>query len=102
MLERMAAILPSAHSAGLEVVELGAPIDVLWMRVSRQPGDPNQSAGAIPCGKDLVTLDRGEYWQCAYVIPQGKVSRLMQQRGLNVISAEAPGRDRAISGVAHG
>ena len=59
------------EQAGLEVIDLGAPIDVLWMRVSRQPGDPNQTLGRFRAGKILVTLDRGEYWQCAYVIPKG-------------------------------
>jgi len=68
-------------SAGLEVIDLGAPIDVLWMRVSRQPTDPNQSLGRFRAGKILVTLDRGEYWQCAYVIPKGSFEAL-QQRGL--------------------
>jgi 2-polyprenyl-6-methoxyphenol hydroxylase-like FAD-dependent oxidoreductase len=68
-------------SAGLEVLDLGAPIDVLWMRVSRQSTDPNQSLGRFRAGKILVTLDRGEYWQCAYVIPKGGFAAL-QLRGL--------------------
>ncbi|MGC1870331.1 MAG: FAD-dependent oxidoreductase [Acidobacteriaceae bacterium] len=68
-------------SAGLEVVDLGAPIDVLWMRVSRQPTDPNQTLGRFRAGKILVTLNRGEYWQCAYVIAKGSFAAL-QQRGL--------------------
>jgi 2-polyprenyl-6-methoxyphenol hydroxylase-like FAD-dependent oxidoreductase len=57
--------------AGFEVQDLGAPIDVLWMRVTRQPNDPNQTLGRFRAGKILVTLDRDEYWQCAYVIPKG-------------------------------
>ena len=57
--------------AGFEVQDLGAPIDVLWMRVTRQPNDPNQALGRFRAGKILVTLDRDEYWQCAYVIPKG-------------------------------
>jgi 2-polyprenyl-6-methoxyphenol hydroxylase-like FAD-dependent oxidoreductase len=67
--------------AGLEVLDLGAPIDVLWMRVSRQPSDPNQTLGRFRGGKILVTLDRGEYWQCAYVIAKGSFA-VLQQRGL--------------------
>src|SRR3954452_2110266 len=54
--------------AGLKVVTLGAPIDVLWMRLSKQPGDPDNTAGRINGGRMLVTLDRGDYWQCAFVI----------------------------------
>jgi len=57
--------------AGLEVIDIGAPIDVLWMRLSRRPGDPEESGGRINYGGLLVTLDRGDYWQCAYVIPKG-------------------------------
>jgi 2-polyprenyl-6-methoxyphenol hydroxylase-like FAD-dependent oxidoreductase len=68
-------------SAGLEVMDQGAPIDVLWMRVSRQPSDPIETLGRFRAGKILVTLDRGEYWQCAYVIPKGSLAAL-QQRGL--------------------
>src|SRR6202790_1935088 len=57
--------------AGLEVIDLGAPIDVLWMRLSRLPTDPAQTLSRFRAGKLLVTLDRGDYWQCAYVIPKG-------------------------------
>ena len=57
--------------AGLEVVDLGAPIDVLWMRVSREADDPNQTLGRVRAGRILVTIDRADYWQCAYVIPKG-------------------------------
>ena len=57
--------------AGLEVIDLGAPIDVLWMRVSRKANDPTQTLGRVRAGRILVTLDRGDYWQCAYVIPKG-------------------------------
>jgi 2-polyprenyl-6-methoxyphenol hydroxylase-like FAD-dependent oxidoreductase len=67
--------------AGLEVIDLGAPIDVLWMRVSRDANDPNQTLGRIRAGRILVTLDRGDYWQCAYVIPKGALETI-QAKGL--------------------
>jgi 2-polyprenyl-6-methoxyphenol hydroxylase-like FAD-dependent oxidoreductase len=67
--------------AGLEVIDFGAPIDVLWMRVSRQPSDPNQTLGRFQTGKILVTLNRGDYWQCAYVIPKGGFDGI-RERGL--------------------
>jgi 2-polyprenyl-6-methoxyphenol hydroxylase-like FAD-dependent oxidoreductase len=54
--------------AGLKVQNLGAPIDVLWMRLAKRPGDPTETAGRINFGKMLVMLDRGDYWQCAFVI----------------------------------
>jgi 2-polyprenyl-6-methoxyphenol hydroxylase-like FAD-dependent oxidoreductase len=59
------------EKGGLEVMELGAPIDVLWMRLTRHARDPRQTLGRFRTGKILVTLDRGDYWQCAYVIPKG-------------------------------
>jgi 2-polyprenyl-6-methoxyphenol hydroxylase-like FAD-dependent oxidoreductase len=64
------------EQAGLEVQDLGAPIDVLWMRLSRQPNDPIQPLGRFNRGKILVMLFRGEYWQCAYVIPKGGLDDL--------------------------
>jgi 2-polyprenyl-6-methoxyphenol hydroxylase-like FAD-dependent oxidoreductase len=67
--------------AGLEVVDLGAPIDVLWMRLSRLPTDPEQTLGRFRAGKLLVTLNRGDYWQCAYVIPKGGFEAI-QKKGL--------------------
>jgi 2-polyprenyl-6-methoxyphenol hydroxylase-like FAD-dependent oxidoreductase len=67
--------------AGLEVIDLGAPIDVLWMRLSRQPSDPAQTLGRFRAGRLLVTLNRGDYWQCAYVISKGGFEAI-QKRGL--------------------
>jgi len=57
--------------AGLQVLEFGAPMDVLWIRLSKRPGDPASVLGRINAGRVFVTLDRGDYWQCAYVIPKG-------------------------------
>jgi 2-polyprenyl-6-methoxyphenol hydroxylase-like FAD-dependent oxidoreductase len=62
--------------AGLESDEYGAPMDVLWFRVSRMSGDPAEAFGHIDAGAMLVMLDRGDYWQCAYVIPKGDVDRV--------------------------
>jgi len=68
--------------AGLKVKNLGAPIDVLWMRLSRQDGDPHQPLGRFNRGKVLVMLDRGEFWQCAFVIPKGGIEDI-RRRGLD-------------------
>jgi len=73
--------------AGLETVDLGAPMDVLWMRVSRHPTDPAQTLGRIDAGRILVMLNREEYWQCAYVIPKGGFDQL-RQRGLAAFRGE--------------
>lgn len=68
--------------AGLEVMDLGAPMDVLWMRVSRKDGDPGQSLGRVAAGKVFIMVDRGEYWQCGYVIPKGAAEE-MRSRGID-------------------
>jgi 2-polyprenyl-6-methoxyphenol hydroxylase-like FAD-dependent oxidoreductase len=57
--------------SGLERHEFGVAIDVLWMRISKKQDDPQQSLGFFQQGKLLVLLDRGDYWQCGFVIPKG-------------------------------
>ena len=64
--------------AGLEVMNLGAPMDVLWMRLSRKPDDPQPTFGRVDAGKLMVMLNRETYWQCAFVIPKGGFERLRQ------------------------
>jgi 2-polyprenyl-6-methoxyphenol hydroxylase-like FAD-dependent oxidoreductase len=58
--------------AGFKIENLGAPIDVFWFRLSRKPGDTDQTGGRFDPGKLLVRIFRGDYWQCAYVIPKGR------------------------------
>ena len=60
--------------AGLKIEDLGAPIDVLWFRLSASQR-PRPDLGHIDAGKMLVMLNRGDYWQCAYVIPKGGIER---------------------------
>jgi 2-polyprenyl-6-methoxyphenol hydroxylase-like FAD-dependent oxidoreductase len=67
--------------AQLEVIDLGAPIDVLWMRLARKPGDLSQTLGRFREGKILVSLDRDDYCQCAYVIQKGEFDSI-QRKGL--------------------
>ena len=62
--------------AGLEVEDLGAPIDVLWMRISKEAGDPRQVLGYFNRGRVLVMLDRGDYWQCAFLILKGQFDEI--------------------------
>jgi 2-polyprenyl-6-methoxyphenol hydroxylase-like FAD-dependent oxidoreductase len=72
--------------AGLVVDDFGAPIDVLWMRLPRLPGDADEPLGRMGAGKILVMLERGNYWQCAYVIPKGAAEEVRRQ-GLEALRA---------------
>jgi len=62
--------------AGFVVHDIGAPMDVLWMRIAKQPGDPVQPLGNMNNGRILILIDRGAYWQCALVIPKGSFEQL--------------------------
>jgi 2-polyprenyl-6-methoxyphenol hydroxylase-like FAD-dependent oxidoreductase len=73
--------------ADLEVINLGAPIDVLWFRFSKGAGDPEQSLGYVGVGQFMVLLDRGNYWQCGYVIRKGGFEQ-RRQRGLEELRAD--------------
>jgi 2-polyprenyl-6-methoxyphenol hydroxylase-like FAD-dependent oxidoreductase len=66
-------------AARLEVVDLGAPIDVLWFRLSKRPGDSGATMGRFDRGRVVVMLDRGDYWQCAFVIGKGSLEALHAQ-----------------------
>jgi 2-polyprenyl-6-methoxyphenol hydroxylase-like FAD-dependent oxidoreductase len=74
-------------AAGLTVTEIGAPMDVLWMRVSRKSDDPAQILGRIDYGKMMVMLDRGDYWQCAFVIRKGAFDAI-KSAGIAAFRAE--------------
>ncbi len=67
--------------ASLDVEVLGAPIDVLWMRLSRRATDPAQALGRFRGGKFMVLLNRDDYWQCAYLIPKEGLDAL-RARGI--------------------
>ena len=67
--------------AGLAVEEIGAPMDVLWFRVGRRPDETENLFARVDHGKMMVTFDRGDYWQCAYVIAKGQYEAV-KARGL--------------------
>ena len=64
------------EKAGLQTDDYGAPMDVLWFRITRRDTDGTDVFGHIEAGALLVMLDRGDYWQCAYVIPKGGIDRV--------------------------
>ncbi|HET9573483.1 MAG TPA: FAD-dependent oxidoreductase [Methyloceanibacter sp.] len=67
------------EKAGLKVEDLGAPMDVLWFRLAKRSDDEGQTLGRIQAGVVFVMLDRGDYWQCAYVIRKGGFAELRRQ-----------------------
>jgi 2-polyprenyl-6-methoxyphenol hydroxylase-like FAD-dependent oxidoreductase len=73
--------------AGLDVVDLGAPIDVLWFRLSKLPSDPPQAFGFVGAQQFMVLINRGEYWQSAYVIRKGSFEE-KRARGLEAFREE--------------
>ena len=74
-------------AAGFGVVEVGAPMDVLWLRLSKHADDPAQTLGRIDAGRIFIMLDRNDYWQCAFVIPKGGIDEV-HANGLEAFRAE--------------
>jgi len=68
--------------AGLETQKFGAPMDVLWFRLSRKDSDGEQTLGRIVGGKMMVMLNRGDYWQCGYLIRKDEFENI-KARGLD-------------------
>nr|WP_131989537.1 FAD-dependent oxidoreductase [Chthoniobacter flavus] len=73
--------------ANLEVIDSGAPIDVLWFRLSKREGDPEQFFGHVGAGQFMVLIGRGDYWQCAYVIRKGSLAE-RREKGLEAFRGE--------------
>ncbi len=69
------------EAAGLPVMDLGAPMDVLWFRLSRSARDAAPALGRVDAGRIFVTINRGEHWQCGYVIAKGHFEEI-RARGL--------------------
>jgi 2-polyprenyl-6-methoxyphenol hydroxylase-like FAD-dependent oxidoreductase len=62
--------------AGFQPIEFGAPMDILWLRLSRHAGDPTDSLGRLDAGRMMVLINRDDYWQCAYVIAKGGIDQV--------------------------
>ena len=67
--------------------DFGAPMDVLWFGLSRKPTDSMATGGVFDNGRIFVMLNRGDYWQCAYVIPKGSMEEV-RRRGIEAFRAE--------------
>lgn len=70
--------------AGLAVEEIGAPMDVLWFRAGRKADETENVFARVEPGKMMITFDRGDYWQCAYVIAKGQ-HEAVKARGLQAL-----------------
>jgi len=75
------------EKAELEIQSFGAPMDVLWFRMTRRDTDDEQTLGRITQGRMMVTLNRGDYWQCAYLIRKGDFEQI-KNRGLEAFRAD--------------
>jgi len=71
----------------LPIEDLGAPIDVFWFRVGKKGAEEGALRGNVAPGRLLVMIDRGDYWQCAFVIPKG-AAEAYQKRGIAAIREE--------------
>ena len=83
-------------ASGLVVQDLGSPIDVLWFRLSKKSGDPGQVLGRLQANSMIVTIDRGDYWQCAFVIGKGGIGRVHAD-GLEAFKAAVAAGARFLS-----
>jgi 2-polyprenyl-6-methoxyphenol hydroxylase-like FAD-dependent oxidoreductase len=72
---------------GGEIEELGAPMDVLWFRLTRRVSDTEEIVGRFDAGRIFIMLNRGEHWQCAYVIGKGSLAEV-RARGLPAFRAD--------------
>jgi 2-polyprenyl-6-methoxyphenol hydroxylase-like FAD-dependent oxidoreductase len=82
--------------AGLEVEEIGAPMDVLWFRAGRRANETENLFARVQTGKMLVTFDRGDYWQCAYVIAKDQFDAV-KARGLDAFRNDVIGMAPVLS-----
>ena len=84
--------------AGMQVRDLGAPMDVLWFRLARQPDAADQPLGRFGAGWILIAIDRGDYWQCGYVIAKGGYEAL-RAKGLEAFRARLAGFVPSLAGA---
>ena len=74
------------EAAAFHVDDIGAPMDILWFRMSRRDDDTAETFGHMEAGRMMVMLNRNDYWQCAYVIPKGGIDKV-KAAGLDAFRA---------------
>ncbi|HKT75864.1 MAG TPA: FAD-dependent oxidoreductase [Sphingobium sp.] len=88
------------EAAALPLQDFGAPMDVFWFRLSKSETADNQSMGVIDTGRLLAQIDRGDYWQCAYVFAKGQADAV-RARGLEAFRAEIARLSPELAGATH-
>jgi 2-polyprenyl-6-methoxyphenol hydroxylase-like FAD-dependent oxidoreductase len=78
------------QAASLKRTDLGAPIDIFWFRLPKAPTAENNSTGVFASDRIMALIDRGDYWQCAYVFPKGSAEQV-QARGIDAFRLEVAG-----------
>jgi 2-polyprenyl-6-methoxyphenol hydroxylase-like FAD-dependent oxidoreductase len=81
--------------AGFQVMDLGAPMDVLWMRISRLPSERGQTFGHVEAGRFFIMINREDYWQCAFIVPKGSVDEI-RQRGVAQFREQIAGMEPSL------
>jgi 2-polyprenyl-6-methoxyphenol hydroxylase-like FAD-dependent oxidoreductase len=85
-------------AAGLPKKDLGAPIDVLWFRLPKAKTATNETGGTFGAGTLVVEIDRGDYWQCAYVVPKGAAEDI-EARGISAFRKDVAAAAPELAGV---
>ncbi|MEA3032992.1 MAG: hypothetical protein QOH86_1008, partial [Sphingomonadales bacterium] len=75
------------RESGLKLKEIGAPMDVFWFRVPKPRTPVNETTGVFAAGRIMALIDRGDYWQCAYVFAKGEAEAI-RARGLDAFRAD--------------
>ena len=71
----------ATEAALLEHIETGVPIDVLWFRLLRRPDDPDEGLGFVNFGRMVILINRGDYFQCGYIVRKGSFEHEIQPAG---------------------
>ena len=67
------------EAVGFKGTNFGAPMDVLWFHLSRKESDPQKTFGSVEAGHLLIMIERGDYWQCGFVIPKGRFEEIKKE-----------------------
>jgi 2-polyprenyl-6-methoxyphenol hydroxylase-like FAD-dependent oxidoreductase len=69
-----------SRSAGhLPLIDEGVPVDILWLRIARQPSDPENALGHFNYGRFIILINRNDYFQIGYLIPKGAFPQIQQE-----------------------